>query len=126
MSVTLTYGFKNPENGDRGSSWFADLNANIVQLNSHNHDGSNSAPIPSSTITGGIVNILAAAWVLDVAGRYKQDVTTPSGYNMDTSNPLTRLTVSGNLVTPTIEKLSGTSFRIYTCDNSLAYTVVFR
>lgn len=126
MSVTLTYGYKNPQNGDKGSSWFADLNANIVQLNSHNHDGSNSAPIASNLITGGTVSVPSASWVLDVAGRYKQDVTTPTGFNMDSHNVLIREASSGYLVYPTIEKITGTSFRIYTNDNSLTYTAVFR
>lgn len=124
--ITLTYGYKQPQNGDKGSIWFAALNDNIAQLNSHNHDGSNSAPIPSSTITAGTVSIPSGSWTLDVAGRYKQDVTTPTGYSMDTSNPLIRITSSGNVIYPTIEKLSGTSFRIYTNDPSLSYTAVFR
>lgn len=123
--VILSYGFKNPENGDKGSIWFPALNFNIVQLNGHTHDGVTSALINSAALVGGSVSIPSGSWTLDVTGRYKQDVTVPAGFTMDAFNILVRLS-TGDLIYPSIEKLTSTTFRIYTLDNTLTYTAVFR
>lgn len=122
---TLSYGFENPENGDRGSVWFPALNHNIEQLNDHDHDGVNSALISGASIAGGSVAILAAAWVSNGTGEYKQDVTCPSGFDMDSFAIEVRIT-GGNIIHPSIERLTSGTFRIYTLDNTLAYTAVFR
>jgi hypothetical protein len=121
----LSYGFLQPENGDPGSVWFPALNDNIQKLNDHNHDGSNSSLLNLSSFLGGTVAILAANWVLDVPGRYKQTVIVPTGYSYDDFNVLFKLE-NGDLVYPSVERVSGTSFDIYTCDNTLGYTAVFR
>lgn len=124
--IVLSYGFKNPENGDRGSVWFPALNFNIVQLNGHNHDGVTSSLINAGIIVGGSVSVPSASWVLDVAGRYKQDVTVPAGFTIDSFVIQVKIASSGNIINPTIEKLTSTSFRIYTLDNTLTYTAIFR
>lgn len=124
--IVLSYGFQQPENGDPGSVWFPALNVDIQKLNDHTHDGVNSALLQLSSFTGGTVDILATDWTLDVAGRYKQTVTVPTGYNMDDFNPLFRLTASGDLVYPSVEKVTGTTFDVFTIDNTLDYTAVFR
>jgi len=123
---TLSYGFKNPDNGDKGSVWFPALNFNIVQLNNHNHDGVTSALIPASSVQPGTVSIPSGSWVSGGTGKYSQDVTVPAGYAMDTNNMQIRLTSTGHYVYPTIEKLSTTTFRVYTNDNTASYTAVFR
>lgn len=125
MAFTLSYGFIQPENGDKGSTWFPALNDNISQLNDHVHDGVTSALIPSTSIINGAVAILPAAWVLDVTGRYKQDVTVPAGYNMSDFS-ITFYLSTGEILVPSITKLSSTTFRIFTCDNTLSFVAVFR
>lgn len=125
MATTLTYGYIQPQNGDKGSVWFPALNDNIQQLNDHAHNGVDSAPISAANVTSGTVTIPAAAWVLDVAGRYKQDVTTPAGYNMDSYSILFKLS-TGEIITPSITRLSLTSFRIFGPDNTLTYSAVFK
>lgn len=125
MATTLTYGYIQPQNGDKGSVWFPALNDNIQQLNDHAHDGVNSAPISAANITSGTVSIPAAAWVLDVAGRYRQDVTVPAGYNMDNYSILFKLS-TGEIITPSITRLSLTTFRIFGPDNTLTYSAVFK
>lgn len=125
MATTLSYNYVQPANGDPGSTWFPALNTNIQLLNDHNHDGANSAPIPASSITSGTVNIPDTSWTLDVAGRYKQDVTVPAGFNMD-NYAITFYLSTGEVITPSITRLSGTSFRIFGPDNTLTYKAVFR
>jgi len=125
MATTLSYGFIQPQNGDKGSTWFPALNDNIQQLNDHTHDGVTSALLPSTSLTSGSVSIPAASWVLDVTGRYKQDVTVPAGYNMDDYAIIFKLS-TGEIIVPSITRLSGTTFRIFGPDNTLTYTAVFR
>lgn len=125
MATTLTYGYIQPQNGDKGSVWFPALNTNIQQLNDHTHNGINSAPISGANVTSGTVTIPAASWVLDVAGRYRQDVTVPAGYNMDSYSILFKLS-TGEVILPSITRLSATTFRIFGPDNTLTYTAVFK
>jgi len=125
MATTLSYGYIQPQNGDKGSVWFPALNDNIQQLNDHDHNGVNSALLPSTSITGGTVNIPSGSWTLDVTGRYKQDVTVPAGYNMS-DYAITFYLSTGEILVPSITKLTATTFRIFTCDNTLSYVAVFR
>ena len=125
--VVLSYGFKQPENGDRGSIWFPALNYNIQQLNDHTHDGSNSALINGAAVVAGTVSIPSASWVSDGTGRYRQDVTCPAGYTLTNVYHIQIfITSTGHPILPTIEKQSSSVFRIYTPDNTLSYTAVFR
>jgi len=125
MATTLSYGFIQPQNGDKGSVWFPALNSNIQQLNDHTHDGFTSAQIAATSINAGTVAIPSASWVLDVTGRYRQDVTVPSGFNM-TGYSITFYLSTGEIIHPSITQLSSTSFRIFGPDNTLTYSAVFR
>lgn len=125
MATTLSYGYINPQNGDPGSTWFPALNSNITQLNGHAHNGVDSAPISGSYVTSGTVSIPSGSWTADVTGRYKQDVTAPSGYNM-TQYSITFYLSTGEIVHPSITQLTGTTFRIFGPDNTLSYVAVFR
>jgi len=125
MATTLSYGYINPQNGDPGSVWFPALNSNISQLNDHNHDGITSAQLASTGITGASVTIPNTSWVLDVTGRYMQDVSVPPGYNMSQYS-ITFYLSTGEIICPSITQLSGTSFRVYGPDTTLSYVAVFR
>jgi hypothetical protein len=123
---TLSYGYLNPDNGDKGSVWFTALNADITQLNSHSHNGSDSSLVNAAYIVKGTVAISSGSWVSDGTGRYKQVVSVPSGFNMDDFLIQVKFTSSGDLVYPTISKTSTTSFTIYTSDNTANFTATFR
>lgn len=125
MATTLSYGYVNPQTGDPGSVWFPALNGNITQLNDHNHNGINSAPLSTSSAVGASVNIPSGSWASDGTGRYKQDVTVPSGYNM-TQYSITFYLSTGEIIHPSITQLTGTTFRIFGPDNTLSYVAVFR
>jgi len=122
--VILSYGYKQPENGDRGSVWFPALNFNITRLNGHSHNGTDSAPINSANITKGTVNVPAASWVLVSSGKYSQVVTCPAGFNMDDYNITVKIS-GGDIIYPTIVRSSLTTFTIYTLDNALTYKAYF-
>jgi hypothetical protein len=122
---TLSYGYKQPENNDRGSVWFPALNSNITQLNGHAHNGTDSALIGAANIQQGAVTILAASWTADGTGRYKQTVTCPSGFDMDDYSITVRIQ-SSHIIHPSIDRVNSTSFIIYTPDNTLTYVATFR
>ena len=125
MATTLSYGYVQPQNGDQGSVWFPALNTNISLLNGHVHDGVTSALLSSGSLVAGTVSIPSASWVLDVTGRYKQNVTAPAGFNM-TGYSITFYLSTGELIYPSITQLTSTTFTVYGPDNTLTYTAVFR
>lgn len=125
MATTLTYGYIQPQNGDNGSVWFPALNDNIQQLNDHAHDGVDSALISASDIQKGSVTIASGSWASDGTGRYKQDVTCPSGFNMDDFSVTFRIS-GDDVIHPGFERLTATTMRVFICDNTLTLTAVFR
>lgn len=120
--ITLSYGYLLPQDPDTGDEFFVALEDDIRQLNDHDHDGVNSAPLAFHP-----VSILAASWVAvpSVAGLYKQDIVVPAGLQYDSVDLWFRLS-SGEFVYPSVERVNSTTFRVFTNDNSLAYVAYCR
>lgn len=123
---TLSFGYLNPDSGDPGSLFFPALNADIVQLNAHNHDGVNSAIISSFNVQGAQVVGAAVNWVLFAAGIYRQIITCPANFTYDNTDKEFRLNATGHLIYPTVEKISSTTFYVYLNDNTQDVLVNFR
>lgn len=129
MSTTTTNGYKLPETGDRGSSWFPDLEHNIERTDSHNHDGDNSEPISAKYIVKSSATILAAAWGADLGGSsYKQTITLPTGFTFD--DTILKFKISGGaddgaVIYPTVIKVTGTTYDVYINDNTQAVLVTY-
>ena len=122
--ITLSYGYKKPEDGDRGSTLFTALEDNIQRLNDHTHNGTNSAPLTAASLQGVPATALAVNWVaFGPTGHYRQLLTLPAGFNFDTVHISVRC--ADDYVYPTIERVSATTFYIYTIDNTLPFTVVY-
>ncbi len=132
MSTTLTKGYKKPQSGDPGSSFFPDLEANIQRLNDHTHDGSNSQKLDATSSVGVVQNLLAAAWgaVWEApSNTYRQVVTIPapliaSGLTFDTLDFSLRSAAGGILYLRADKKSTG-DFYIYSNDNTLDVNVVY-
>lgn len=122
--LTLSFGFQLPEDGDKGPVVFPALESNIQQLNDHDHDGSNSTKLTSAAFNPSSVTLAAGSWVLVGNGIYKQTVTLPGALTYDSTGFDVRLP-SGDIVYPTIEKVSSTQYDIYTNDNSIGMTVLY-
>lgn len=122
---TLSYGYLKPQSGDSGSIWFPAMEDNIVQLNGHNHNGVNSALLTSASMVPLTQSILAGAWVATTGGTYRQIITMPVGLTYGLCYISFLLTASGNQTYPTVEKISSTTYYVYTNDNSLGYTAVY-
>lgn len=130
MPTTLSYGFKLPVDGDTAggtSGWFDTLEFDITQLNSHDHDGTDSAAISGKFVTIGSTSAPSGSWGSAVStGVYRQTVALPSGFTFDNVVIQVRITSTGEVVYPTIEKISSTSMYVYTGDNTVSYTVYFK
>ena len=86
--ITLQYGRQKPQNGNKGTSVFDALAANIDLDDSHDHNGINGKPIQAYNLARGTRSILDTDFSLDVpSGWYTATVTMPPGYTLDTSNP---------------------------------------
>lgn len=119
MSTVLTYGQKIPEAGDRGVPLFQDLEDNFTRLDSHNHDGVNSPLLTAQSLAGISQTILAANWVTygGPIGHYRQLVTMAPGFLFNTTKIGFR-TTAGQYIYPTVERVSNTTYYLYTIDNT--------
>lgn len=112
MSVTLSNGYKRPESGDLGSSFFPDLEDNITRLNDHTHNGQNSNKLTALSFTTLTDNIASVEFAL-VGTRYQRDVTVPTGLEVDTTKILFRDPVTKDVLYLEKERLTNTTFRVY-------------
>jgi hypothetical protein len=77
--LVLSYGFKKPETGDKGSVFFPALAFDIQQLNDHTHNGSDSAKLTTLSSISTTKAISAASWSSLGGGMYSQRVAMPAG-----------------------------------------------
>lgn len=115
--ITLTYGYKKPETNDKGPIIFPAMEANIQQLNDHNHDGANSKKLTSASIDSVPQTVLAAGWVSLGGGNYSQQVNLLPGYQYDLVSLNFRL-LTGEYVYPSIQKVSQSIITLFTNDPS--------
>lgn len=123
--ITLNYGYLLPENGDIGNEIFDALESNIQRLNDHTHNGINSSKLPSSSIAKVVQNIVQAGWVLQGNGIYRQLVNIVGGSNYDDFFIFFRDTATKENCLLTHEKVSATSFYVYTNDSSQDITIYY-
>lgn len=122
--LTLTYGFKKPEDGDKGVIFWDVLADDIQQLNDHTHNGVNSSKLASSSVESVTQAVSSASWVSAGGGTYYQNVTMPAGMEYDDHGIQVRLT-AGDIIYPTITKIGTSVFRVYINDNTQDLLVVY-
>jgi hypothetical protein len=126
MSTTLSNGFVLPEDGDQGDSLFTALEGNITQLNGHTHDGIDSNLLSPKNLASVEQSVLLAAWVTfgGPTGHYRQTVTVPAGFDFDEVNIQFR-TTAGAYIHPTIERVTDTTYYVYTTDNTIDFKAFY-
>ena len=77
----LSFFFKKPQTGDKGSVFWPAMEDNFQQLNDHNHDGVNSSTLSTFAITAIKHSLLAANWVATSGGTYRQLVVMPGVFS---------------------------------------------
>lgn len=122
--LTLSYGFKKPQDGDKGSIFWDALADDIQQLNDHTHNGVDSALLSSSAMTGLTQSVLAAGWVHQGGGTYRQLVNTPGGRDID-NYQLSFKDANGHQLVLTVEKVTDSSFYVYINDNTVDLTAMY-
>jgi hypothetical protein len=130
---TLTYGYRKPETGDRAKGaggWMESIAYDIERLNDHDHDGINSPLLPIDSFSPYTNSILAAGWVADGSGYY-QDITVPTGLTeLNNYNVKFIFTAPGAKVGEVAyldyDRLTATTYRVYSNDNTSAFTVLYR
>lgn len=126
---TLSYGFLKPGNGDRGSSFWNALADNMQQLNDHTHDGTDSAQLTPSALSGQTQTIDASAWTSVGSGLYRRLITMPGTLQFDDVSMRMYITNGSDInceILPTIEKVSANTFYVYVNDNTLTLKVIYR
>lgn len=126
--LTLSFGIKKPQTGDKGSLFWPAMEDNFQQQNDHDHDGVNSAKLTAASITGVSASVVAAGWVSVGGGNYRQLVTTPASVTFDDYAMAFRITngpSAGFEINPSVEKVSNTTFYIYVNDNSLDLNILY-
>jgi hypothetical protein len=126
MAITLPYGTKIAETGDRGAPLFDLMDENFTKQDSHNHDGVNSPLLTAQAFVGVPQTILAANWVSygGPVGHYRQLVTVMPGFLFDTTKIAFR-TTAGAYIYPTVERVTGTTYYVYSTNNSIDFTAVY-
>lgn len=128
MSITLSYGYKKPQTGDKGSTWFPDLEADIQQLNDHAHNGSNSARIPSTNILSVKVSLDdpvlgQPTWTTESPGKFYKEITIPNNADYADVFVMVKNDV-GEQMFLDIKPVSGNTkkFKVYSNDSGLSAT----
>lgn len=123
--ITLTYGQKIPEAREQGVPVFQMLEDNFTRLDGHTHDGVDSPLLTSQAFAGVTDTISAAGWVTygGPIGHYRQLVTIHTGFTFD-STKLAFRTSTGAFIYPTVERVSNTTYYVYTTDATQDYLVM--
>jgi hypothetical protein len=123
--LTLSYGYKLPQSGDKGSTLWTALQDDITRVNGHTHNGSDSAKIPVQNLTTTTQAITAAGWTLgSSAGHYSQVITMPAGFTYD-NFIIDFRDASNRKVYIGVTKFDATSFTIFSIDNTLTLTAIY-
>jgi hypothetical protein len=121
MPITvLSKGYKKPSNPTYGDLWFPAMEDNIQRMNDHTHNGTDGAQIANQTVSAS-----SGSWGSDLGGgSYRQLITTPTGMQYDSTRISVRRS-TGEQAYPTLERVSATTFYIYTNNNAITYTLSF-
>jgi hypothetical protein len=126
---TLSYGFKKPQTGDKGSVFFPALEDNFQQLNDHTHNGTNSARLTSASVTVVTGTASAASWVavdaVNQPGTYKQSLTMPVGMLFDDYHVAFRNSGTGEQLFLSLVKTGISTFDVYINDNSINLYILY-
>ncbi len=125
--ITLTYGFKKPQDGDKGSIFFDALEDNITRLDAHTHNGTDSSLLPTTSFNNTTQSITSGSWaaVSGKAGLYKQVVTMPTGITYDNRGIFFKDASTGDMYMLTVEKESSNTYSVYINDNSKNLTAIY-
>lgn len=127
----LTFGFKRPDTGDKGSALFTALEDNITRLDAHDHDGTDSDRIDGFDLRRGSISVTNSGWSASGA-YYKKTITLPAGYSSANGSDYTKAQIrfffSGGTydkqeLFPKTNYLTATTFELFSIANNQAFTI---
>lgn len=121
--LTLSYGFKKPENGDLSEVWFQELANNVQLLNDHTHNGVNSSKISATGVNALTQTLPNTGWVA-FGDIYSQSVTLPSSQLYD-GYMVSFKSTAGGVVFLSPVKTSSTTYTIYSNDSTLGLVAYY-
>ena len=124
----LSYGFKRPNNLDRGSIFFDALRDNITLMNNHTHNGLNSAAIPVDSFAKFTASVTNSGWTANGDGTFKKTVTMPGSFVWTGTHTQTygvAGTYADQIIYPKMVKLTPTTFEVHLFVNNQALLLVF-
>ena len=121
--ITLSNGYKLPEDGDLGDVWFDALEDNIQRLNDHSHNGVDSEKLDTSSIEA-LSSTLSVGDFSIVGDEYRASVTLPSLMQVDTSAIQFRDATTREQVYARFELVSITQINVF-CNTPLNLIVVY-
>ena len=123
--LTLSNGFQQPEIGDRGGVFFPGLEANIQQVNDHNHNGVNSERITSEAIIAlsDSTSLIPVNWVLQASGIWRAPVTMPGALLF--ADTTIQLRTNNRFLYADVENITINTFYVYVNDPTLTVTVLY-
>lgn len=110
----LSNGYKKPETGDLGSTWFPALEDNVDLSNSHAHDGTDGTKINAVNLLKQTLTVLAASFADQGNGYWRATVTVPNALSIDNFCVTLKDPTTKEVIHAKTEKLSSTQFYIYT------------
>jgi hypothetical protein len=131
VSTTLSYGFVQPETGDKGSVFWPALEDLIQQVNDHTHNGTNSSRLTAAALEAVSQSVSSAGWGSTIGGGlYRQTVTVPAaltgpGGTYDDYSIEIRNSANGRRLFLQTEKVTTTTFYVFINDNSISLTVIY-
>ena len=121
--LTLSYGFKKPENGDLSDVWFDEISNNMQKLNDHTHNGANSAKISAQGVQAFTQALPNTNWAA-FGNIFSQSVTIPGGELYDNYS-ISFKNTAGEMVFLSPVKTSSTAYTIYSNDSTLGLVAYY-
>ena len=125
MSTNVGFGLFRPDDGDKGSTFWDELAFHFDWAAVHTHNGTNSALIPATSVTGITETLIIASWLPNPGGTgYYQDVTMPAGMTKATHRILCS-DADGAPILAQVNYISGNDFRIIINLNTIDVVVMY-
>lgn len=126
MPTTENYSYEVPTTGDDSlgaSGWMQTIRDFMLRIIDHTHDGDDSARLTSAAIDAH-TSTTGTGWGAATNGVVSQVIAMPTDMEYD-KYKLEFRTAAGLTVLLKHEKVTATSYRVYTNDATQNYTVLF-
>lgn len=110
----LSKGWKKPETGDFGDTWFVALEDNIERSNSHSHNGLDSERISTVSLIAEFLLVNSADFADQGDGYHRALVTIPSGALLDNLAITCKDPTTKDQIYLPVAKVTATTFYVYT------------